>query len=418
MQFQLHLPADIGQNWRDALPAVQNALAKIKTDLAGGSLPILGWAQTQTDLPELSAIASEWRQKFRDIVILGTGGSSLGGKSAYALADAGFGPRSGPKLHFMDNVDPHSFAALRSVIDPATTGIIAISKSGQTAETLCQLHMLLSWLPRVAWPLQILILTEPTDNPLRRLGQQLGCKILAHDPKVGGRYSIFSNVGMLPVLLAGLSADKLRQGAASVLQQALSTTDLAKIPSAAGAAIAKTLLTQGITQHVVMPYVDRLRFFAAWYQQLWAESLGKQGRGITPLAALGTVDQHSQLQLYLDGPRDKFFTLFILDTARNGAAITPPTTPDPALEYLYNRSMGDLLLAEARATAQTLQNRGCPLRVCHMPVLDETALGGLYMHYMLETILTAALLGVNPFDQPAVEEGKILTREYMQQIAA
>jgi glucose-6-phosphate isomerase len=418
MKIQLHLQPSLDSSWTGLLPKAHAALRGIADKIRAGGLPILSLAQQQADLPELAKIAADWRGRFRDILILGTGGSSLGGKSAYALADAGFGPPSGPRLHFMDNVDPHSFENLRGKIDAAQLGVIAISKSGSTAETLCQLHEVLTWLPRPSWAGQILILTEPGDNSLRRLGQNLGCLILDHHPQVGGRYSIFSNVGMLPILLAGLSAEKLRRGAAQQLEQSLAAKSGDDAPATIGAALAAALLPHGVTQHVVMPYVDRLRYFAAWYQQLWAESLGKNGRGITPIAAIGTVDQHSQLQLYLDGPRDKFFTLLILDTKNHGQKLSAPITADARLNYLYGRSMGDLLLAEARATAKTLADNHCPLRVITLPHLDEAVLGGLYMHYMLETIITADLLGVNPFDQPAVEAGKILTREYMQAMAA
>lgn len=418
MQIDLSLPPALDKNWRAYLPKTQTALQRIKTAVGNGELPILSLVQTGNDLPALQIIADQWRDKFAHILILGTGGSSLGGKSAYALADAGFGPAMGPKLHFLDNVDPHTFSEFARAIDTKNLGVIAISKSGSTAETLAQLHHVLMGMPQNTWTSKVLILTEPTDNPLRRLGQSLGCVILDHHQQVGGRYSIFSNVGMLPVMLAGLSAQKLRAGAAAVLAHALSDAPSESIPTATGAALAMSLQTSGITQHVVMPYVDRLRFFAQWYQQLWAESLGKNGVGITPLAALGTVDQHSQLQLYLDGPRDKFFTLIMHDTQKQGDALREPVQRDTALGYLYGRSMGDLLWAEARATAKTLANRGLPLRVITLPTIDETTLGGLYMHYMLETILTADLLGVNPFDQPAVEEGKILTRDYMHAIAA
>jgi glucose-6-phosphate isomerase len=162
-----------------------------------------------------------------------------------------------------------------------------------------------------------------------------------------------------------------------------------------------------------MPYVDRLADFGLWYRQLWAESLGKGGHGTTPIRAVGTVDQHSQLQLYLDGPKDKMFTVALLDCARAGRKVPRKLANDPSLAYLAGRTMGALIDAEGRATAETLLRRGRPTRILRISKLDGAVMGALMMHYMLETILAAHLLGVDAFDQPAVEEGKVLTRQYL-----
>ncbi len=162
-----------------------------------------------------------------------------------------------------------------------------------------------------------------------------------------------------------------------------------------------------------MPYVDRLADFGLWYRQLWAESLGKNGTGTTPIRAVGTVDQHSQLQLYLAGPADKMFTVVMLDCAGTGATVDAGLAADEALGYLRGRTMGDLMDAEQRATAETLARNGRPTRLIRLASLDEAVMGGLMMHFMLETIISAHLLGVDPFDQPAVEEGKVLTRRYL-----
>jgi glucose-6-phosphate isomerase len=162
-----------------------------------------------------------------------------------------------------------------------------------------------------------------------------------------------------------------------------------------------------------MPYVDRLGWFGFWFRQLWAESLGKQGHGTTPIRALGTVDQHSQLQLYLGGPRDKLYTLITAPSAGVGRVVGRAVIGDPALAYLADHSLGDLLDAEARATYETLARNRRPVRLIALERLDEEALGELFMHFMLETMLAAHLIGVDPFDQPAVEEGKVLARQYL-----
>ena len=165
-----------------------------------------------------------------------------------------------------------------------------------------------------------------------------------------------------------------------------------------------------------MPYADRLAAFGLWFRQLWAESLGKDGKGSTPIRAVGAVDQHSQLQLYLAGPRDKMFSLVTLDVAGSGGVIPASFADDPSLAYLAQRSLGDLLAAEQRATAESLVRNGRPTRVFRVGKLDERALGALLMHFMLETIIAAHLLGVDAFDQPAVEEGKVLARQYLSEM--
>jgi glucose-6-phosphate isomerase len=173
-----------------------------------------------------------------------------------------------------------------------------------------------------------------------------------------------------------------------------------------------------VTQTVLMLYSDRLRWFGRWFRQLWAESLGKEGGGTTPVDALGTVDQHSQLQLYLGGPADKLYTLICPGNGGVGAAVPPDIAADPTLAYLRGRRMGDLLDAEAEATADTLVHNGRPVRQIRVPRLDAHALGALFQHFMLETAIAAHLMGVNPYDQPAVEDGKRRARAYLEALGA
>jgi glucose-6-phosphate isomerase len=162
-----------------------------------------------------------------------------------------------------------------------------------------------------------------------------------------------------------------------------------------------------------MPYLDRLNCFGSWFQQLWAESLGKNGKGTTPIRALGVVDQHSQLQLYLDGPKDKLITLLIANQNNKGGLIPKDLTDDPELKFIADKRMGDLMAAEQRATAATLIKNNCPTRIIKINSLDERSLGSLLMHFMLETIIAADLLGLNAFNQPAVEEGKAMAKQYL-----
>ncbi len=397
------------------LARTTGGLDRLRIWRADGSLPLLRLPERRDDLEELHPVAERLGQ-FADLLLLGTGGSSLGGRTLLALDHA-----PAPRVHFVDNIDPHTYGGLLAGLDPARTAVLAISKSGSTAETLTQLLIALDWLRRAqgeaALGAQVVAITEPRDNPLRRLAMRFGIPVLDHDPGVGGRFSVLSLVGLLPALSVGLDVTRIREGAADVLHATLE----ARVPEAAEPAKGAALnvvgqRTRGLVISVLMPYVDRLADFGLWYRQLWAESLGKDGHGTTPVPALGAVDQHSQLQLYLDGPADKLFTLISMEVAGQGPRVPPDLASDPALAYLAGRTIGDLMAAEQRATEATLLEKGRPTRVFRLARLDEAVLGALLMHFMLETILTADLLGINAFDQPAVERGKVLARQYLAEM--
>jgi glucose-6-phosphate isomerase len=395
-------------------------VAQLRRACEDGSLPVLRLPRAREDIAGLVGIAERFAKSCTNVVVLGTGGSSLGGQALTALADRGFGPRKGrPSLVFPDNIDPDTFAAMFDSLDPATTGVLMISKSGGTAETLMQSFACLE-----RWgggsPANFLAIAEPGDNPLRRLAERHGIPVLDHDPLIGGRYSVLSLVGLLPAAIAGLDIATIRAGAAGVLDATLDDAGSGDAAPAIGAALAVALLkARGTATTVLMPYLDRLANFGLWYRQLWAESLGKNGTGTTPIRAMGTVDQHSQLQLYLAGPADKLFTLIVAESAGTGPVVPAHVArEDSRLGYLAGKRMGDLLQAEAAATAATLARNGRPTRVIRIATLDERVLGALMMHFMLETILAAGLLGVDAFDQPAVEEGKQLAREYLAKVGA
>ena len=396
------------------------ALDKIRRWREDGTLPLLRLPAARDDLAQLKPHADRFA-RFEHVVVMGMGGSSLSGKALVALKDQGFGSAKGrPKVWFMDNVDPATYAELTSRLPLDRTGIIPISKSGGTPETIAQFHAVLEGMQTKlgkAADGRVIAITEASDNPLRRWTSRLGATILDHDPRIGGRYSALSLVGMLPAMIAGVDCVAVREGAASVLDPALAANDARSLAPAIGAALSVGLAQQrGINVTVLMPYVDRLETFAFWYRQIWAESLGKDGKGTTPVRALGTVDQHSQVQLYLGGPSDKLFTLVIQDTAGKGPRMSAEALGgDKSLDYLAGQTMGDLLLAEADATAASLIKNGRPTRLIRIATLDEKVLGALMMHYILETIIAGELLGVDAFDQPAVEEGKVLTRQYLSQ---
>ena len=401
---------------RQAAAAAAALLAEPGADAA----PILALPERREDLGEIVERAEALAKLVGEVAVLGTGGSSLGGQTLLALADRGYGPKLGrPTVRFFDNVDPDLLGLYAARLDARSAGLVIISKSGGTLETLAQALALLPpylELPVVERAKRVLVITEAPDSPLGQLAQRHGLTLLPHEPQLGGRFTALSSVGLLPAALGGLDIGAVRSGAAAVM--AALRGQGTEAPPVVGAALAALWMEQGYGQQVLMPYCDRLATFALWYRQLWAESLGKEGRGQTPIRAVGAVDQHSQLQLYLEGPQDKAFSLVQLQSRGVGLALDPALIGDPALDYLAGRRLGDLLLAEARATADSIAAAGLPLRVFHLAQPDEAALGGLFQHFMLETLLTAELIGVSAFGQPAVESGKAAARRYLREMAS
>jgi len=401
-------------------------LEEIQSAHASQAWPMLALAERRDDLERLEPLAARWRTAFDNVVILGTGGSSLGGQAIYALTDLGFGPppkaknRGVPRLRFVDNIGPTTMQALLERADLSKTGFIAISKSGATAETLTQFLLVLQALQRSLddsrVKLHCLVITQPQNSPLRRIAHRWDIQVLDHDPNIGGRFAALSLVGLLPAMIAGQDAEAVRVGAERILHETLEARTPADSRAAIGAALHVGLMRKGLRNTVLMPYASRLDIFGQWWRQLWAESLGKNHQGSTPISAIGAVDQHSQLQLFLDGPQDKFYTIVTLNTADRGEMIQPDFADDLELDWLAGRTIGDLMDCEARATMDALIENGAPVRHMKVGLLREPEVGLLMMHFMLETIFTARLLKVDPFDQPAVEKGKKLTRRYMLEL--
>jgi glucose-6-phosphate isomerase len=400
-----------------ALEQARLGLAQLRAWRESDFLPLLALPGRRDDLDALRPVIASYQEHCTDILILGTGGSSLGGRALCALAQ----PHRGLRIHFLENVDPWRFPALFDELDLERTGVIAISKSGGTSETMMQVMACIKRFRESVGEEGIAhrftVITEPADNPLRRLAGMFGIACLDHDPRIGGRFSALSLVGLLPAALAGVDIEAVRDGANQVLETALAAREPGECPPALGAAVSVALARHhGVSATVFMAYADALRETALWFRQLWAESLGKDGKGTTPVDAVGTVDQHSQLQLWLDGPADKMFTIVTAPSLGQGDRTEPAMLSGiPELDWLSGRTLGDLLDAHARGTADALAAAGRPVRTMRLDAVDEQSLGALMMHFMLETIIAAHMMGVDPFDQPAVEQGKIRARRYMEE---
>jgi glucose-6-phosphate isomerase len=407
-----------------ALRRCDSALAWVRKQHADGSLPLLRLPARTDDLGEISKAAARLRAGATDVVVLGTGGSSLGGQTLAQLAGIavrGAEPfRSGPRMHFVDNLDPGTYDRLLSKLPLPSTRFVAISKSGGTGETLMQTAAALSAVKQAGLEARIgelfFGISEAVKSGKRNgLRDLLGASVatLEHDPNIGGRYSVLSNVGLLPAAILGLDIKAVRVGAAQALEPVLAQRTPTDVPPALGAALNVAARSGGKNVAVLMAYADRLERFSRWFTQLWAESLGKDGKGTTPIGALGPVDQHSQLQLFIAGPHDKLFTVVTVDTKGEGPRMDADLAKLAGEPDLGGKTIGDLVAAQGRATADTLAKNGCPVRTIHLPRLNEESLGALLMHFMLETIIAAQLIGVDAFDQPAVEEGKVLAKQYL-----
>jgi len=361
-------------------------------------------------------------RQFKNTVVFGIGGSSLGGEMLVrTLGD------TNPKntVTFYDNVDPSTMVSLEHV-DWQETLLLVISKSGNTAEVLSQF---LTTLPIMEHELgydkaseHTLFITENKEGALYKLAENLNIEVIEHPP-VGGRFSVLSVVGLLPAYIGGVDIAGVMEGARAMAARC-SEDDILSNPAFYNGAAQYLHAERNRTISVVMPYADNLRFVVNWFRQLWAESLGKidangNHKGLTPTEAHGVTDQHSQLQLLLEGPDDKLIT-FITDPGfRFRGRRVPLRFKDiPAIAPLAGHTIGELFISELKATRTTLSRRGRPNRTLALLERDAYALGELIILLEMETVVVAELMGVNAFDQPAVEESKVLTREYLSEIQA
>jgi glucose-6-phosphate isomerase len=376
---------------------------------------------------QITTFAEGLGQAHDHVLVLGIGGSALGTKALLnALRRPAWnewddeGREFYPRLTVLENVDPTTVAAALGRIDPRRVLVNVISKSGGTAETMAQYLVVRAWLEDALGDAafrHLVFTTDPTRGALRELATREGIVTLDVPPNIGGRFSVLSPVGLLPAALVGIDIAGLLTGARRAIERAESG-DLLRNPAALYAALHWAADTDlGARIHVVMPYTDRLREFAEWYRQLWAESLGKrtdrEGRtvhvGATPVAAVGATDQHSQVQLFMEGPFDKVITFVRLEQFGEDLAIPPRPDLPPDLAYLPGHTLGELLTAEYEATSAALAEMGRMSCTLHLPELTAETVGEAIMFFQLATGYAGVWYGIDPFDQPGVELGKRLT---------
>lgn len=360
------------------------------------------------------------RGRYDDVVVIGIGGSSLGAV-ALRTALAGSG---GPRLHVVDNVDPHTIGAMLAAVALSRTLWIVVSKSGTTIEPLALYAIVRDRVDAAGLdPVRHLaIVTDPAAGPLREVAGRDGIPAFAVPPNVGGRFSVLTPVGTLPAALAGIDVGALADGARAA-RDACATAALADNPAGRLAAVLwRAHQRAGQGTHVLMPYDDRLRDIAPWFVQLWAESLGKIDAdglptGPTPVAARGATDQHSLLQLLMEGPADKVVCFLRVASRHDDVVVPVDADLPPSASFMRGIGLGVLLDAEADATARALVAAGRPSVTIMLDSVGPRAVGECLMTLMLATIYAGGFYRVDPLGQPGVELGKRLARESLQQRA-
>jgi glucose-6-phosphate isomerase len=430
MKSHAPIRCDLNNLFRPAIPDGPEGLAGFEAAFAEahrgiavmketGHLPFANLPADSVLLQQI--VESATRCDFaQDVVLMGIGGSSLGPQALYQALYGPYaalrkGERPQRRLFVLDTIDPRTCREVLETVTPTKTLFLFISKSGNTAETLAQYLFVRARLPDLPEK-NFFAITDPKDGFLRQLATEKGWPTLPIPVGVGGRFSVFSPVGLFPLALCGADVVEIAAGAAQMEKRCRSAR-LTQNPAGVLAVILRHWTEGPCRQVVMMPYGDRLRFFADWFAQLWGESLGKRTMlsgercvtGTTPIKALGVLDQHSQLQLYLEGPRDKLVCFVAVDDWGEAGNLNAAPTGDERADFLLGKSLAELLSAECQATAESLRENARPNATIWLSSPQPHQLGQLFQLFMNVIPYLGVFAGINPFDQPAVERIKKLT---------
>lgn len=389
---------------KDRLGAVHRAVSGRKHH----ELYFLDLASQSTE--EIDLMGESIRSNSDYFLILGIGGSALGPRSLLEALKPFYNQKHAPKIFIYDNVDPSTLTAILSIVDLKRTTVNVITKSGSTVETMASFLILMRAMKEAhgdKFAKRIIATTDPEKGLLREIAKKENFNTLPVHENVVGRYSVLSPVGLLLGAVAGINIKGLLKGSRDMLKKC-SAEDIWGNPAYMTSALMYLIGEKKKKDiSVLLPYSDRLKSFSEWYCQLWAESLGKDNAGQTPYPAIGTTDQHSQLQLWIEGPKDKVITFLRIEDFGSDIAIVDEDIP--SMNYLKNHSLKELINAEQEATELSLLKAGIPNMRLNVPMIDAYYMGQLFMFFEIVTAVTGMLYGINPFTQPAVEEGKNLT---------
>ena len=406
------------------IPALKQAHAAVEVGRGKG---MQGWM----DLPynqdeivaEIEKTAAKVRGEFEAFVVLGIGGSALGPAAVQAALnhlhynELPAGKRGGPRLYIEDNIDPERMAALMDVVDLKKTCFNVITKSGGTAETMSQYLIVTEALKAACgddWKKHILITTSETKGFLIQIAKREGFKTFYIPDGVGGRFSELCPVGLIAAAVCGIDIRGLLAGAKD-MDERCKTDEVFANPALLDAGLMMLAMNKGANMSVMMPYADSLKLMADWYAQLWAESLGKNvtldgkpcNEGQTPIKTLGVTDQHSQLQLYTEGPFDKVITFLKVEKFRATTPIPHGCDDIPTIAFLGGKSHNQLIEAERQGTEYALFKAQRMCQSIILPEVNAETIGQLLYFFELVTAYAGALLNINTFNQPGVEESKI-----------
>ena len=414
-------PKEIAENLERMKKAAQSMEQK-RAQMAFRAQPFAA----ESELPHIDELARRIRENCEAFVVLGIGGSALGAQALHtALSHLHYNEqprecRKGPRFYVEDNIDPIRMKALLDVIDLSKTCFNVISKSGETSETMAQFLIIASELKRRGLPLKqhIVITTDARKGNLLPIAQQEDIPTLVIPDGIGGRFSVLTPVGLLPAAVLALDIEQLLAGAQRMEERCSKQGDPRENIAYWDAALQYMAMRQGKNISVMMPYSDALRYVADWYAQLWAESLGRpcgvlgdvRGPvGQTPVKALGVTDQHSQIQLYTQGPMDKVITFLAIEHPSVDVKMEMALACEDQLGFLAGHTLGELLQMEQKATAYALTKAHRMNKAIILPKLNAYTMGQLLQLFMLETAYMGELLEIYAFDQPGVEEGKRAT---------
>jgi glucose-6-phosphate isomerase len=404
---------DVVESYRGKVAAIHGELAARRT---AGSLPFYDLARQ--DISGIEQHAARVKGSFKTLVVLGIGGSSLGLLSLNSALRTPYPAlEKEPRLVVLDNIDPVRIGAYLDALEPRETLLNVITKSGDTAETMSEFLVFRKWftdaLGAKAARDHIIATTDRKKGALRRIANDEGYATFEVPDGVGGRFSVLTPVGLLPAALLGIDIRGLLAGAGA-MDQRLSRSELLHNPAYLGAVLHHAAYGAGRPLSVMFAYSDQLFLLADWYRQLWAESLGKKvsrdgtivSVGPTPIKALGVTDQHSQVQLYKEGPDDKVYTFLAVETFSRSVSIPRVGEGLEAVAYLGGHTLNELLAAEERATEIALAKAGRPVSRIVFPEVTPANIGEYYHFLEVQTVAAGALFGIDPLDQPGVEEGK------------
>jgi len=337
---------------------------------------------------------------YKNVVIIGMGGSILGTKSIYSFLKK----KIKKNVFFFDNLDSNLFSEYKKIKNLNNSCFIVAGKSGRTIETIVNLGVIFS---KNLLKNKLIIIAEPTDNALMAIANKYNAEIIEHKEFISGRYSVLSETGMFPAALLGLNLMKFKNLKRLIKNKNFILTLIQNV------ACIYTLISKKINNSVILNYDSNLNNLGYWYQQLVAESLGKKGKGINPILSFGPKDHHSLLQLYLDGPKDKFFTFFNSSQKENKFKVSQDIIPNN-MRFLKNKNTNFIINAQCNAVKNIFKLKKIPYRQITFNKENEEELGEIFTFFALETILLSRLMNINPFDQPAVEQVKVETKKILR----